>query len=322
MRKLMATMLLGASALAPVQAGAETLRVSGVYPANVDLPGYVEALSVVPFGGDAGRDAELAITDLLGGVTINGERYFRLTSGAGYGSGSSDAVLRGTVYSDVYEERVQPRIVTRCIERNDKGKCIERKKRRIPCRELTVRMDPRIVLIAADGTQLYSRRAPVYESARYCRNDAHIPSDIDMGNRLIDRIARQVRADLAPVQFSRGYRIMEKRKGLGKADRAAFKQAIRLTKRSASEACDAFGSLYQTNPNHLSVVYNMGLCAEAFGELGVAERFYADARSIKARHSYHRKGTNRIAARYRANAQLAARERANGSYLGMATGAP
>ena len=317
MDKKFALVALGAASLFPVQAGAETLRVSGIYPAAVDLPGHVEALAIAPFGGDAGADAELAISDALGSVSINGERYFRVIPDAGYGEAASDALLRGSVHSEVLEERAEPRIVTRCVERNKKGECLETKERAIPCWNLSVRMDPRIVLTAIDGTQMYSHHRSEYESAHFCRDDTNIPSVIDMGNRMIERIANHVRMDLAPRHFSQDHRIMEQRKGLGKADRAAFKQAIRLTKTSASDACAAFDELYQANPGHLSLTFNMGLCAEAFGALDVAQEYYSQARQIDANHSYHRDGAGRLAARWRADAQLAARDDARRVYLGQ-----
>ncbi|MDC8755834.1 hypothetical protein OIK40_14385 [Erythrobacter sp. sf7] len=305
---------------------AETITVVGIYPANVDLPGEVEAIAIEPFAGDAGADVELAITDVLGAVTIEGQPWFRIAPPfAGRSSGvvivadregqsvsiedsdAPDAVLRGSVMNEVLEQRLEPRMVEQCVERDDRGDCIRREPRPVPCWEVSVRLDPRIVLIAADGTQLYSRRAPEIEAASYCRDDNTIPSTLDMASRAIDRIAHAVRVDLAPVNRAREYRVMERRGGLARNDRAVFKHAIRLTKTDPVAACQVFDQMLASNSAQLSVVFNAGLCAEAFGDLVAARELYLRALGISPDHGYPADGLRRIAERRRADAQMYSR---------------
>jgi hypothetical protein len=322
--------LCGAMAMSSSIAMAETLPVTGMYPAQVDLPGDLDVIAIDPFGGDAGADLEIALTDVLGNINIDGQPWFRIAPPLGYGQSgtvymegtegdpvtledpnSPDALLRGSVRSEVLERRLDPKIVEECVERDEDRKCIRTEERRIPCLEMSVRIDPRVSLTSMDGRQLYAFNTPQSQTASYCRNDATIPSALDMGNRLIDQLAAAVRYDLAPVRRSDGYRIMERRKGLKGADRNAFKDAIKLTKTDQGAACAKFQDMMQVYADHVSVVFNVGLCAESYGYLDSAEELYRQTLSIDPKNDYASDGLRRLRDRRRAEFQLEAREQSD-----------
>lgn len=320
-----------ALAMSSAMAAAETMPVSGIYPANVDLPGDVEVIAVEPFGGDAGADVEIALTQMLGEVRIEGRPWFRIAPPPGYGQSGTvtildhegqpvsvgdpnapDAILRGSVRSEVLERRIEPRVVEECVERDAEDKCIRREKRRIPCWEMSLRFDPRIMLMSINGRQLYANNTPQIETARYCRDDNAVPSTLDMANRMIDRIALEVRGDLAPVARSNGYRVMERRKGLKGEAREAFKQAVKLTEVDQGAACNTFMELMNTNPDHVSVIFNVGLCSESFGYLDEAEQYYRTALGINPKTDYAADGLRRLHDRERAAMQIEARDGRDG----------
>jgi len=326
----------GMAALGAQSAQAETLDVRGLYAANVDMPGFVETIVVDTIFGEAGADAEIAIQQKLGAASVDGDLYYRVLRADAPMNGASvrvgnqqsvrsalapDAILSGTVRADVIERRIEPRITKKCVERDEDDKCIKREEFPIPCWEMTVQLMPRLVLISDDGEQLYSNNAPLLRTARFCRDDSAIPSSLEIGDALIDELAQDIRLDLAPVERFQNIRVMETRKGLSKADRTAFKQAVKLTKEDQAAACRAFGELEAGNPAQVSVLFNIGLCHEARGDLERASDYYARALEISPNRSNPSAGMRRIASRQRADYQLAAREAAFASEVPQDEGA-
>ncbi len=316
---------LGAAVLVTLGAGtaqAETLDIAGVYAAGVDLPGEIEVIAIGRLGGDAGPDGEVAILAELGAAAVDGESYFRVLPAdaalprgrvrvgdqpEGLNTLAPDAVLSGTLRTDVAERQVEPRISNECVARDERDNCIERKEIKIPCFELRVQVIPRLILTGAEGFQLYSNTQSLAEVTRYCRNDAVIPSPYDLGDGLIDQLAQGVRLDLAPIERLEEIRVMETRKNLVSADRRAFSEALALTKRDQRAACAVWSGLEATNPAQAAVLFNVGLCREAAGELEEAARYYAAVLSAGAGRDYAQQGLARIASRQRAAIQLEAR---------------
>lgn len=302
---------------------AETLDVGGVYAANIDLPGNVETIVIDTIRGEVGADSEIAIQQVLGSAAIDGALYYRVLRADAPMTGASvtvgdqesvrsalapDAILSGTVRADVIERRIEPRINSECVERNDKGKCTRREEFPIPCRELTVQIMPRLLMVSDAGEQLYANREGLSQTLRYCRDDAVIPSPLDIGDALIDELALNIRFDLAPVERFEGIRVMESRKDLAREDRDAFRNAVRLTKDDQGAACDAFADLEAGNPMQVSLLFNIGLCHEARGELDTARTYYQRAIAVSPGRNSPTQGLNRIASRERAAIQMAARE--------------
>jgi hypothetical protein len=319
------TLAIGCAALAASGAQAETLDVQGVYAANVDLPGGIETIVIDSLRGELGGDGEIAIQQELGSASVDGTLFFKVLRADAPMTGATvtvggqesvrsaidpDAILAGTVRGDIIQRRLEPRIRTECVERDDNDKCIRSEEFPIPCRELTVQVMPRLLLTTNDGEQIYSNNEPLFQTERYCRNDAVIPSALDIESDLIDQLARNIRFDLAPVERFERVRIMESRKDLVREDRDAFRQAVRLTKTDQAAACDAFADLEQGNPMQVSVLFNIGLCQEASGDLEAARAYYKRALAVSPRRDSPTQGLNRIASRERAAVQLAAREKA------------
>lgn len=318
----------GCGALVAVSAAsAESIQVRGVYAAQADLPADVELILMERFRGDLGQDVELALTDVLGGVFIRGEPYFDLIRpGASRGSRGgqvkvkgqaatthnrsqrADADMRGTVRSEIIDRDVEPRIKRECVRRDGDGDCTERRDVRIECRELTVQVDPRILLIAADGQQIYSNSTPRTQSDRYCADDDNVPSGLAMVNGMIDELVDEIRRDLAPTESERNIRVMESRSNLRREDRDAFRAAVRATQTDVNGACDGFEALEVSNPDQVSVLFNIGLCFESSANLNLAADYYQRALVADPGRNYPTQGINRISDRQRAEAHLAQRE--------------
>ncbi|MXO89864.1 tetratricopeptide repeat protein [Pontixanthobacter aquaemixtae] len=284
-------------------ASAETLPVAGIYPAQSDAAAAVNTIAVDNFGGDKGASLSFAITDALEAAVIEGEPYFRLYPTRG---DDVDAVLRGAAGLEVVETELEAKKVTKCEERDDDRKCIREKVRFYDCYEIAVSVMPDVRLIARDGAELYSMRDRVTNKERHCTDDYSAPSVDTMAQNLVEQYAGRVRYAFAPFHRNEQIRILESRKGLSREDGRAFRNAVRLTKSDIHASCEAFSALEAANPQHVSVLFNVGLCAEGQGELETAKAYYRRALEVEPGKEYPISGLRRIADRYRADRQLAA----------------
>ncbi|MEM7700738.1 MAG: hypothetical protein AAF251_02260 [Pseudomonadota bacterium] len=285
-------------------AHAESLSFRALSPAQVDLPGSVETIATERFTGREGPDLELALSDALGSVQIEGQSWFRVVpTGSPLAGDGPDAVMRGSLSREVTRPQVNPRTESVCVERDENDKCVERDRVEIPCREMRVRLTPRILLFTLDGRQLYSRSDSFAASRRYCQGDDW-PSANAMTAALIDDVAHAVRFDLAPVDQVLSLRIMERRKGLKGDARDAFKAAVKLSNSDQAASCEAFAALYQQHSDQSSVIYNHGLCQERGGDLEAARTLYLETLRVDPGRDYAEQGLARIAGHQRAREQV------------------
>lgn len=292
------------AALSSAGAVAETLPVSGVYPAGNDTVAALETIAVERFGGEDGQQLGLAVADRLRAVTIDGEPYFRVVpEGA-----EADAVLQGTAAGESRRREASSREERVCVERDEDRDCIRREKRDVPCWELVARLDAQVRLVSTGGELLYALDREDELPQRFCQGDER-PSAERMVRTLAERYADQLRDDFGPVQRSEQIRVMEDRDGLSRDDGRAFRAAVQLTKTDREAACTAWAALEPGNPDHPSVLFNLGLCEESHGRLREARDYYQRVIVGGDEDSYARLGTVRIESRWRANAQLESRRR-------------
>jgi len=284
---------------------AESLNFRALSPAQVDMPGDVESIATERFTGRDGPDLELAISEAIGSVQIDGQTWFRvLPTGSPLSQDGPDAVMRGSLSRAVTRPEVNSRYENECVERDENDKCVERERIEIPCRELRVRLTPRVLLVTVDGRQLYSRSDAFSAAQRYCEGDDR-PSASALIDGLIQDIADAVRFDLAPVDQVLSMRIMERRKGLKGDARDAFKAAVKLSNSDQDASCDAFEALFAQHPEQSSVIYNHGLCVERGGDLDEARTLYLEALRVDPGRDYPTQALARVADRNRARAQVA-----------------
>src|SRR6478609_1669411 len=126
---------------------AETLPVSGVYPAGNDAAAALGSIAVERFGGDDGQQVGIAAADRLRAVTIDGEPYFRVVP-----EGTrADAVLQGTAVAESSRRDSGTREESVCVERDEDHDCIKKEKHQIPCWDQVVRLDATVRLVGTDG---------------------------------------------------------------------------------------------------------------------------------------------------------------------------
>jgi hypothetical protein len=285
-------------------AAAETLPVTGVYPAGDDDVAALGTIVVERFGGQDGQQLGIAIADRLRAVTIDGRPYYRIVP-AGY---AADAVLQGTAGAESRQRDSSPREQDVCVERDADRKCTKREKRRIPCWEQVVEFDATVRLVRVTGAVVFAENHEGEKPQRYCEGEER-PSTERMVRELAQQYADHLRSELAPEQRSEQIRVMEDRDGLSRDDGRAFREAVQLTKTDREAACAAWSALEPGNPEHPSVLFNLGLCEESRGRLREAHDYYQHVIVGDDDDDYARLGAARIESRWRANAQLDSQRR-------------
>jgi tetratricopeptide (TPR) repeat protein len=291
--------LAGYALLAATGVGAETLPVGGVYPAGNDDAASLATIAVERFGGVDGEQLGIAIADRLRAVAIDGEPYFRIfPSGA-----PAEAVLQGTAAAESSRHDSNPREQEVCVERDDDHDCIRKEKRKIPCWEIMVEFEANVRLVRTNGAVVFAEDHEAEQPQRYCEGEDR-PSTERMVRQLAEAYADRLRAELAPEQRFEQVRVMEDRDGLSKVDGRAFRAGVQLTKTDRDAACAAWAALEAGNPDHPSVLFNLGLCEESRGRLREAHDYYQRVIAGDEDDGYARLGAARVEARWRANAQL------------------
>jgi hypothetical protein len=294
----------GCAAIWSATASAETLPVSGVYPAGNDDAASLRSIVVERFGGVDGEQLGIAVADRLRAVAIDGESYFRIVPTGQ----AAQAVLQGTAGAESRRRDSSSREEDVCVERDADRKCIRREKRKIPCWEIVVEFDATVRLVRTNGGVVFAETHEGEKPQRYCEGEEQ-PSTERMVRELAQSYADHLRSELAPVQRFEQIRVMEDRDGLSRDDGRAFRSAVELTKTDAAAACVAWSALEPRNPDHPSVLFNLGLCEESRGRLREAQDYYQRVIAGDDDDDYARLGAARIEGRWRANAQLESQRR-------------
>lgn len=301
MRGLLGSTLALAAMIAPVTANAETLTVEGIYPAGNSDVAALQSIAVERLGGADGAALSIMIGDRLRNVRVNGEDWFTVYSGSLVSE--AEAALSGFVNSDVRIEESYDKEVKRCVRRDENRKCLERATERVPCDRARIRVSPSLRLVARDGQLLHSGSFEVTRELRFCA-DENQPSLDPLIEQALAEAADRTRYEFAPEQRREAIRVFESRKGMDRDLGRQFRDAVRLTKQDENAACDAFAALEPSIGGHRSLLYNLGLCAEAAEEFETAINYYDRSLQIDGDRSYAQAGLNRIADRMLALEQL------------------
>lgn len=294
---------LGALAFA-APAQAETLRISGFYPAASDDAAALRSIAVERFSGEDGARLSFLIEDRLRQIVFYDQQWFAvLVPELG---GEADAMLQGYA-SPRFSETTYTEERETCLTRAEDGTCTETGKVEAQCLRVNVSLRPSLRLVAYDGRVLWSAEPSRAQDFAYCPDFDDRPQVDPVIDGWLEAIAGEVRFALAPHYSVRDIRIMESRRGLPRAARRAFADSIRLTEVDPAAACTAFSDLLAANPAHPSLTFNAGLCAEQRGDYAGAEVHYRAARLFDTSDDEAGEGLSRIAQRRRADRQMVSR---------------
>ena len=264
---------------------AETITISGRFPAQNREASYLRRLSIDRFSGRDGEQLANAISGALLQAENGGGRHFTLLGGPG--PARAEGVLSGSATSDWEEHKVQL-TRNRCVERaapepgEREGKCTRNEDVPVPCTERTTSLTASLRIVrVADGAIVYTATKPRSETISWCPGESPSQSAEATIAGMINGIAGETRGEIAPHGETYKIRFREDRAGLSKELGARFKDTVKLSQRDVRAACSAWEAIEREQPGQLSTVFNLGLCAEQRGEYPAALALYRRAAAMK-----------------------------------------
>jgi hypothetical protein len=278
--------LAGALAFVAAALGTGALHAeSALFDAEMPAPdreaSFLESLAVGRIAGQDGDRLAFALERALGAPGVDGEPAFAIISAGGFGGvADAEGLVSGQVTTGVEEGRVE-RTRERCIERDEKDKCIKlgNVKERCHGRVITLSADVRIVR-AADRRVVYSASKPRRDEVTWCRGDSSPRAAEPVIADMIDSIAADVRGDITPHIEHFHIRFREGRDHMPKEIGRRFKDAVEISMKDRAAACSAWRAIDTEMPGHPSVTFNLGLCAEAAGDYATAMQRYEQTQRI------------------------------------------
>jgi len=256
-------------------AQAETLSISGLYPANADGVALIESISIENFGGGDGSALGFALEEQLDRISFDGQPYFTVM--ASRTVAVPQAILSGSATASI-DQHHTTEYRSRCVERDEKDKCTKHKSIKVSCekRVINLRVNIRFARFE-DGQTIFTDSPSRGHEETVCDYDESFSSSEREIRKMIDSVAYDVRRDLAPIRLTQKIRVLERRKGMAKAQAKFFKAAIKMTKRDEAEACRMFDNMGAEGTEHGSISFNRALCAEQRGDFGAALALYDEA---------------------------------------------
>ena len=265
--------ILGALALVFVACGvarAETLQITGEFPAANREASFLRSVSVDRFGGADGPALAIAIERAL----TNSQ--FEVLGGRA-GRDTAEGSVSGAVSTGV---DMQPftRKEKKCVEKAADGKCTKEEEVSIPCIRRIIDMNADIRVVRnTDGKILFSEGRPIRDETSWCERQSPNRTVETVVSGALRDIAESMRSALVPHVDTYQVRVRESTKGLTKEIAQRFKDLVKLTKRDPRGACAGWDALQAEAAGYPSLVFNLGICAEQRGDYEAAVKLYTDA---------------------------------------------
>ncbi|WP_422055361.1 hypothetical protein [Sphingomonas sp.] len=299
-----------AASLLGTAAHAESVRMTGRFAAPYRDAAMLDSLRVGRIAGEDGMQLGLAIERALGRPDIEGRTHFDLVGGRG---GESDGLLNGNVVTGVQETKIK-RKEKDCVERaggKRDGKCLREEEVERDCTRRIINVNADLRIADARARVVYSVSRPRRDETSWCRGQDPSRTTEEAIRAMIIDIAENVRADIVPSVELYSIRFRESTRGLPKPLERPFKDIVKQTQRDLPAACAAWAAMDQQAPNHPSVTFDLGLCAESAGEYDKALALYRRAAPLIGRGGNEATvGADRVARLIAGRADELARERA------------
>jgi len=252
-------------------AWAESAQMRGKFPANVREADLLENVVVDRFNGGDGRQFEAALEQAIG-----------------VPAGRPDGVLSGGVTTGVEESKYRGS-EERCVEWKDgkqDGTCTKRANVDLPCMRRVINLTVSVRLLrAADNMPVWSNNKPARDETTWCQGKAPWRTTEEAVSAMITDLAQKIRLDVRPRWETYKVRFREDRDGMPNDIGNAFKDIVKLSNRDVTSACGQWVDLNGRLPDHPSVLYNLGVCAEASGSYADAQSFYRSAQAALPKRS-------------------------------------
>jgi hypothetical protein len=249
----------------------ESAQMRGKFPANVHEADLLENVVVDRFNGRDARQFEAALEQAIG-----------------VPAGRPDGSLSGGVTTGVEDSKYQGS-EERCIEWKDgkrDGPCTKKAQVELPCFRRVINLTASVRLFSvADNRPVWSDNKTARDETTWCEGKSPWRTTEEAVSAMITDLAQKIRLDVRPRWETYKVRFREDRGGMPKDIGNEFKTIVKLSNRDVPTACSQWTALNGRLPDHPSVLYNLGVCAEAAGNYADAQRFYRAAQAALPKRS-------------------------------------
>ena len=281
---------------------AETATMTGRFPAPYRDAAMLVSLAVGRIDGRDGGQLAGAIERALAGG-----QYFDLMGGRRNG-GRAEGLLEGGVSSGV-EDSYYKKKEKRCTVRDADKNCTKEEEVEIRCTRRIANLNADLRIVRDDGKIVYSVNKPLRQQIDWCEGQGPSSTAEEMIGSMVGQVAQSVRSDIVPRVETYRIRFRETTKGLPKDQVKPFKDLVKQTQRNLGAACQGWAEMNRRVPNNGSIVFNLGLCAEASGDLRGALGWYQLAQPLIGGRNEAGTGIGRVQSRMTADADNAERQR-------------
>jgi tetratricopeptide (TPR) repeat protein len=292
---------------------ATKIKINMLKPAQYHQASLTKTVAVLPFSGPQGSAFSAELEGILGSISIDDKPYFTLVDRAAIDktiseqqfsqSGLIDSrtaarighmvgaqgiytgtVTLATAADSPYKER-RSECVQRKIERDDKGNqyegsCIRYRYYNVNCTKRLAQfaVSPKLIEVAT-GKILYLNNLKGTAASAGCEDGSIVKGADELLEIAKNAVKRDFRKDVAPFYETREVALLDSTDGIDSGTaREKLKQGIEFAgKGRMDSACELWGEAGNLAPNAVSLVYNLGVCAESRGDAEAALALYRKA---------------------------------------------
>jgi tetratricopeptide (TPR) repeat protein len=300
--------------VAGLLAGCATkINMTMLLPAQYHEASLTKSVAVLPFNGPDGEAAAVELEGVLAGVNIDDKQYFTVVDRSAIDktvselklgqSGLVDERTAAKIGNLLGAEGIYTGVVTRsswddspyrekrheCVRhevlrdkkgRTYEGECINWRDRDVPClrRVAGFTCSPKLIDVRT-GRVLYTRTISGSASDSSCEDRRPVLSGEDLLKKARDIAKAEFMKDVAPHYITRQITLMNDTAGISSGDaKDKLKRGLDYAANGRmDQACELWGESRILSPSSPSVLYDLGICAEARGDLDAALILYRDA---------------------------------------------
>jgi len=298
---------------------ATKIKVNMLKPAQYHQASLTRTVAVLPFSGSNGNEFAAEIEGVLGGINIDDNPYFTLVDRAAIDKTLSEqkfsqsglidprtaarigrmvgaqGIYTGTItlakatdspYTEKRSECVQHQIKKDEKGNQYEGNCIRYRYYTVNCikRSAQFAASPKLIEVAT-GKIVYSRNLTGSSNSAGCEDRTAVKGAEELLETAKNTALRDFRKDIAPFYETREIALLDSTNDINSTEaKEKLKQGIAFAgKGRMDSACELWGAASNLAPNAVSLVYNLGVCAESRGDVEMALTLYRKAEKLNGK---------------------------------------
>ncbi len=309
MRGFVAGLLICMAALLMTTGCATTIKTNVLMPGRVDQAAQFKSIAVMPFDGTDGAEVGTLMESTLAGVRIDDKQYFQIVDRSVMDktmsemklamSGVVDAntaaqvgrmagakgIYTGTVTKSTVKDEKSTIEKSKCEvyrkdgKGNDTRECARWKDIKVPCISRVAYFEVAPKLVDVESSRIvFANTYKGSASERVCEDDEGkaLPDELRMKQRAQENVIKQLRMDVAPYYEVMEFTLKDSDKDMpSDAAKAKLKDGLTFAKGNRMDrACALWAEAKAEAPNSVTLLYDLGVCAEIEGRLEEAMALY------------------------------------------------